>query len=511
MKNLLLASLLAMTCAVQASPIEKDAADHFAAAARMTPAGSLPPPSDLSTDASFGPGGSGWNRLSLDNGDKKMDVALRVFPAAGDKYWLVGYNRKQPVLFDTPDLVNLVIARVSADGSFDDSWANLGVFMQASMLNELTDVVSLGNKFYFVGNRISLSTDWDVAIQCIDTQTLAFCPGFGNGTIAYLPVDLGDSTARRNDFSQRASGCGLDAICVVGTADAGSGSSGDFAAFVMKVNAANGMRDTAFAPSSPKPGVFVRNLNYMANGYDIAYDLVVRWAGSPIPLPSKILVVGTTQNSANDTDGFLFAVDAADGAPDPAFTRLIYFDLGDTNMQDKATRIMMRANGKYLVAGTARDDASDDKLFLAQFTAAGQWDSSFGDGGTRVGTNLYGNDSVPYALAERQGTGANRDIVIGLDSTYTVDDDGHVRNEVIQVDGNGGLIVHASNSVDPDAATGQMQQSNGHDLFIDGQQRVVVAGTTRWSETNKDWDMTMARFTADDSIFADQFGGNSSD
>ncbi len=517
MKALLMTTLLATTLATgQADPAQFDVAAQPANAAASLPLGTPPTASDLQPDPQFQ--GSGRQIVDLDsndNGDKKMDVALRTFAAPDGKYWLVGYNRKQPASGEDPDEPNLAIARIQANGLIDGYWyGGWGypgdAWLTPSVMNEVVDVVKIGSRFYFVGNRkYSGVHQWDIVIRCLDVATVAPCDGFGFAGVVGITLDLGDNAARHNDFAHRAIDCGLGSLCIAGTADTGSGNFMDYAAFVMKVKP-DGALDTTFAPTSPVPGVFIKNYNFIANGDDEANDLILHYEPG-LPNPTRLIFVGeTARAAANDTDGFIFSVNATNGSPDGVFDTKIYFDVSNLNREDRAYRIIRRANGKYLVAGNAGTDSLKYDLFLAQFTAAGAYDTAFGTGGKSRGF-LSERVNYPYALAERRGAGANREIVMGVNHTPQPLGSDMLANSVLQVPANGRLAIRARTDWIVPRQSGEPEFNQGRDLVIDAQQRVLMAATSRWSTIGGQWNMVIARMVAGDGIFADQFGGSSSD
>lgn len=465
---------------------------------------------DLLFDSTFNGNGRKFYDFSDANGN--VDKALRVLPATGGGYWLVGYHTS----YQTGSARYIAIAKLKADGSFDSSYGDGGSITVATTMDSVVDVAKgLFDTLYFVGTRRSGGANtWDVGIDCIDNAG-AHCDGFGTSGAQTYALNLGGDPANFDDRPTRIvwfSG----QLYVVGETDVGSGTATDKAAFAINVNPSSGARNLSFGNVTAHPGVFLHNPNYYdptsgAKGRDVALDVL---AYSPSAFAIRLVLVGETQHAAiggEDTDGFVLSVNGVTGQVDNFINRGIFADLGNKH-KDRLVRVTRRHNGGFAVAGEAEDDSADQtQLLLAAFKADGSYDSAFG---TRHALVISGYNS-PYGLAERADT---RDLVVGIN----IDDsfgDGHRMQGVVQIGRNGdATVLNAFNDLDFPAASTAAKHSSGNDLSLDGSNRVVVAGYRCWQTVVVgtdtvcgDTDMTAGRFVANDTIFADAFGGGSSD
>jgi hypothetical protein len=232
---------------------------------------------------------------------------------------------------------------------------------------------------------------------------------------------------------------------------------------------------------------------------------------SPAPFAVRLVVVGTTQRSqlaGEDTDGFVGAIDGITGQIDPLFDPSgfveVAIDIG-TDHKDRLDRVLRRANGSFLVAGTARDASASPaqyQLVLGAYLADGSYDPTFGTNGIYQSLVMSGTNR-PYGLAERA---QNRDIVVGINVLDDLFGDAHPLQGIVQLDSSG----HTQHALAVMDFPGTPKSSSGADLVIDNNV-VATAGFRSWSSATKDWDMTIVRYVAIDSIFADRFGGPFSD
>lgn len=505
MKTALLALGLFACASASAMNVDKDHAPAAVLGDGLEPLGTLAI-SDLLPDTSYD--GTGSRAYAFDDANGKHDVALRIFPAAGGGYWLAGWHA------GTTAAQFLVVSKLGDDGELDVSYGIGGKkVIPTTMLSVIDVAKGAGDSLYFVGTRHTGSnTDVDFQIDCIDVTGTA-CAGFGTSGSQGYWLDLGADAQNINDIPARLVWFASQ-LYVVGETDTGTGTAHNRAAFAVNVNPSNGNQNLSFGNVGSHPGVYLFNPDYIANGRDAAYDVL---AYAPAPFQYRLLIVGETQHSTaggEDTDGFVVSVNGATGQEDSFINTQVYADLGAKH-KDKLLRIMRRHNGGFVVAGTAMDDSADPtqfQLLMAAYKADGAFDAAFG---MRHSLVISGRN-IPYGIAERADT---RDLVVGINVNADLFGDGHPMQGIVQIGRNGDAAhLHALGILDFAANSTAEKGSWGQDLFLDTANRVVTAGYRCWTMTTvigipfcTDEDMTGGRFVANDTIFADAFGGSSSD
>ncbi|MEO6688800.1 MAG: hypothetical protein ABIS07_18035 [Dokdonella sp.] len=498
MGMLLTASLMALgsTCARAMLP-GRSSAIH----APHAPLGLLPI-SDLLPDPAFM--GSGYTTVDFNDAFGKKDVALRVFPSLDGGYWLAGYNAELNI-----DIAgDMAIAKLNADGSLNNTYFGTGKLRIPSSFFELMDVAMGANqRLYFAGSTIlPTASDEDVLINCIDSAGNP-CSDFTSGTApgrVLAAFDLGDA-GHRDDVATRII-YHDGQLYVIGRTDTGIGAS-NFAMFVLKLDATTGQRDAAFGNVAGAPGLAIRNFDFATNGFDVANDLVYA-RGAP---DDHLVIVGQiARAAAPDKDGIVYSIDADTGLEDGLILDSVYYDLGTTK-EDALTRIIQRHDGGFVVAGYSLDVESTYAgagVMMAAYRPDGSRDLRFGlpgDNGSDLILFSAFTSQLPFGLAERAGT---RDLILGSNAFNMVTDSIHVQN-VAQL-GASGIPLHAYSTLDLAGAGSTPHDTSGSDLILLGDQ-VLTAGDRRWTILPADRDMTVARYIANDSIFADQFGGPQSD
>jgi len=494
MKTLLLSALMLATASAAAA----DKADpaRVLGTEDLQPQGSITI-SDLLADSTFQ--GSGSRTLDFNDANGNYDLGLRVFRAADGGYWVAGQHSAGGT-----SAIQLAIAKLKADGTLDGSYNGSGRKTFATDLTSLRDVaIGASDVLYFVGTRVASGfTDTDIQVRCIDANG-AYCDGFGTAGVRNIALDRGDPN-HHDDIPTRIVWF-ASSLYIVGETDIGVGAS-DHAAFALKLSGTTGTSDNGFGNTPVPVGLFVLDIDHVTNGRDVAFDVL---AYSPSPFATRLVMVGQTARgggNGNDIDGFAISIDGLAGIADGFIDDTVFADLG-ADKQDALLHVMRRRDGGFVVAGTARDDSASPvqyQLLMAAYKPNGGIDTGFGDNGDgRLHKLVLSGTNIPYGLAERAG---NRDIVVGLNMLADLFGDGHPIQGVVQL-GRNGHMLHALAILD---FAGSPQISRGADLVMDGN-AVVVAGTRSWSQATMDADMTVGRFVANDSIFADAFGGQTSD
>jgi hypothetical protein len=464
------------------------------------------PIGDLLADGSFY-NANGWRIADFNGGSATIrnDVALRVFPSSDGGYWLAGYHTGSAHGLD------IAIAKIRADGEMDTSYNATGRHTIPTTMRQITDVAKgASDTLYFVGTQFTgTHTDTDLQIACVD-NTGTLCSGFGTNGIKEQWLDLGADEAHHGDFPQRITWY-VGQLYVAGEANTGSVSANNWAAFAINLSPTTGALNTTFGNDPNHVGVFVYNPDYTPNGRDVAFDV---YAYSPSPFAYRLILAGQTARAAGnaDTDGFVLSVNGLTGQADGFIDDVLLSDLG-TSKQDAALRIGRRHNGGFVVAGASRDDSTSPEhieLLLGSYRPDGSNDNGFSNGGNMKHLLVASGYNFPFGIAERVDT---RDLVIGLNIKDDLFGDSHPLQAVVQYSTNANT-QHALAILDFPAGSGQTKSSTGNDLLLSGKQ-VVAAGTRRYElgspADTSDWDMTIARYTANDTIFADQLGGPTSD
>ena len=355
---------------------------------------------DGSFDAAFGAGEddgtpAGVVNISLGDGN---DFGTAVAQQADGKLVVAGYH-------DEGSSTNMVVLRVNADGTLDQSFGTADDGTENGIVN-----ISLGD-----GNDIAR----DVAVQADGKIVVAgdsvTADGSSNIIVARLNADgsvdesFGQSEdGTPNGFVATSLGNGDDKanslvvqpdgkIVVAGNRIAEDGSSN---IIVARYDAA-GVPDATFGASGDDgtPEGFV-NLS-LGEGDDVARDVALQADG-------KVVVAGDSV-SADGSSNFVLARLNADGTPDEAFgvaedgtpNGFVSTSLGEGN--DYATGLAIQGDGKLVVAGYHQEGESTN-IAVARYEANGDLDQAFGtaDDGTEngiVNISLGDGDDMANAVA----------------------------------------------------------------------------------------------------------------
>jgi len=205
--------------------------------------------------------------------------------------------------------------------------------------------------------------------------------GFDDDGRAVVDFGVGEATALR--VRQLADGAHLLAVGVA--APAGNN---DFA--LAKFNA-DGSPDATFASGGKTTYAF----DIGGSLDDVATDFV--------ELPDgKLLVCGAVLVNAPQNYDFGCMRFLADGAPDPAFARvLVPIDTGEP-FTDAALRVERDVQGRLLVAGFCSRAADNNDFCLIRLAADGQLDPDFGQAGVQTYASQAGGgtdlDNASFGL-----------------------------------------------------------------------------------------------------------------
>lgn len=426
-----------------------------------------------------------------------FDHAVAIVPSDSGGYWLLGGSDADDGTHATPVVAEYSSTGVAMPPAFFASNTNL-----SSLLTIISAVKGVNNgvtRIYFVGEYVAPNfTDSDFGVVCmVPTSGFQACPGFGTNGHTSVAFDRGGSN---NDFptsvTYDASSGGL---YIAGNVDIG----GRTAVGVARIDGTTGARDSNWGNNSTTDGTFVYPVTFKTNGSSYAKAITV---GSPRFFAEDVFVVGNAEASGNatDRDGFILPIDAVDGANFDAgwnagAPRRVYFDLGTTTKTDFLTAVTLRHNGQLLVAGLANGDSGLTHLILGEFDGEGVPKTNF-CGGLGVCQGPLFNAPYPAAIAERPGEG---DIVIAATNT---DSGGHGIQGIYEIDSRGASVL-GYDETSWTSNTGTTPSSFTNGVLVDSADRVIEVGSRLWDSSTVDYDMTIRRWTAKDTIFGNSFGG----
>ncbi|MBO9662768.1 hypothetical protein [Dokdonella sp.] len=445
---------------------------------------------DLTVDAGFGD--QGYTVVNYNDDGGTWDEAVRVIPAQGDGFWLVGFHRTDA------SADRLAISKLDADGRLDPSFGTEGKTLIDTGISYVRDAIRVDDRFYVVGMHLLTSQGPGVmAVACVDVDG-AYCPGFGDehGTVT-IALNAPGFTSEALRVLHRDG-----KLYAIGNTDPGGERGHSSAMAVAKLDASTGALDATFGDGSgPLPGTVVFDPDVYPDGNDFAY--ATAFAGD-----GMILVGGAAQNNDNQgSDGYVLAFDPANGALDTSFGTDGYtffsFDTGVHFDQVLVRKIHVFDDGRILLAGEANHD---DEFFntltdvlLASLQPDGTPTLGFGVGGaTHVNVGLN-------AVVQDMGVRSNGDIVVSMSANginpnpYTP----ATQQSIAQFDASGNGPTATVSIEYPSQVTPQGAPTS---LYVDASDRVLVAGFRLWDFNFPvpDSDHTLTRLVRD-GIFADGF------
>ena len=474
-----------------------------------TPDGA-PTPSDLTLDESFfNTGMFSFAPLTPPPNGTDIEDGLRVFqwyvcqPLCMHRgYYVVGRVK------NTDGTWRSSITRRKADGTLDIAFGTLGWMYPSSTNTDVVDA-ALGAGNMYILSTFDFSGVPIMRVTCTDLATGASCAGFG-GLIGFGATPSGairSAYARRIVYDIR---YGLHIAGRIFTIARG------WEIAIARLDKDTGALVTEFRGNGMNTGLPAWAAQ---TGSDIdVFDLAV--VPPNYPGGERLYVAGTIKRTATDYDGFVVGMNPIDGITSTGWGwNSFYFEsdnLGDK--KDAITAITVQRNGRLAMAGWSETDVAGERsMILARSDSTGSLDSSFCDGSAICKRNDpwagVVDDDLPAAIGERFG---NRDLVVALKHRRPAANDPRPRQQVVQYSSSGNQ-KHAQRTLDFPASTGVTAWSRPFDMVINNTglfsdsttEVVVVAGTRKWDDS--DYDGTLTQLMANDSIFADQFGGKYND
>ena len=446
--------------------------------------------SDLTVDASFGD--QGYTVVNYNDDEGTWDEAVRVIPADGEGFWLVGFHRTDA------SADRLAISKLDADGRLDGSFGTDGKMLVDTGISFIRDAILVDGRFYIAGMHLLTSSGPGViAVACVDIDG-TYCPGFGDehGTVT-IALNAPGFTSEALRILYRDG-----KLYAIGNTDPGGELGHSSAMAVAKLDASTGALDATFGDGSgPLPGTVVFNPDLYPDGNDFAYTAAFASNG-------MVLVGGAAQNNDNQgSDGYVLAFDPETGALDTSFGTDGYtyfsFDTGVHFDQVSVRAIHVFDDGRILLAGDANHD---DEFFntltdvlLASLEPDGTPTPDFGVGGiTHINLGLN-------AATLDMGVRSNGDIVVSMSSNgiipnpYTPD----ILQSIAQFDASGNGPTSTVSIEYPSLVTPGGSPAS---LYVDARDRVLVAGFRLWDFNFPvpDSDHSLTRLVRD-GIFAGDF------
>jgi uncharacterized delta-60 repeat protein len=228
------------------------------------------------------------------------------------------------------------------------------------------------------------------------------------------------------------------------------------------------------------------------------YDRVTAMALEP---NGEILLGGFVTNPTTFNENYFLEKLHADGTPDTTFAPIGQIVTGFSGSFDAGGPLLLRPDGTILVGGTTFDPITfQSYMTVAQFTAAGAVDSSFGNGG-QASVSFPGNPNFTFVSLANMALERNGEVtVVGtyfvFDPTTFVELSSQfvvarftAAGTVDTTFGNGGTVLTSVGGSFANAAA----------VMIRNDGTFVVVGTTMDTTTLEN-DFALAAYNADGSL-----------
>lgn len=455
---------------------------------------------DYKSDLTFGNAPYGESHFNLGDANSKEAWALRVFARpAGAGYFILARHARGNGTWDA------VVLAVDAEGK------NEKKYLIPTPMFRLDDATrDAGNgKFYFVGGaKRSGRPDSDFAVTCMDITIGTSggpCSGFGTGGTVLTSFDLAGS---KDDVARRVISRSGTGIIVAGWAKDGANR------FVFAVSAyyrESGAPLTRFGIG----GKFTHdvyqagNANLDVNVHDIALsddpaeDTVVYIAGNYSRVAAH-----------NEYTGLVWALRGWDGtlAPFGMFGYAqIKANIGNCaiDCSEGVTALTVKKNRHIAFAGWASESGVVENATIGGLTPAGAADPRLcqGAGVCLMGPSYRNGDDFikPHAIAELP---QNRELAVLVDAAF-VDLNGLYEYSETRLGRRNGKGYDYIGGTYARPATGEYSSYPAHAIWVGN--TMIEVGTYAFNAAANDYRIAIRRWVDKDSIFFDQFGGQTSD
>ena len=507
----ILVVLVCLLLPTLASAEWKEASDATWHAPLQAPAASSPTVGvgDLALDPNFN-AGLGWKRFDFNDANSKFDQGLAVVPVGCGTHcirYLVFGSHNHSNTWD------VVISKIDSLGVVDTTFGNAGKMQIATPLLQVTDVAvdASATHFYFSGWKTTgAATDIDFAVTCIDSTGIA-CTGFGTqGTVTkWFDLDTNKSDWATQIRYRPAVGANPARLLVGGIAVGGTPAAPSYRLGVVAIDPLSGATQTSFGTN----GKLVMQVGEVGDQADVQlYDMALSAAG--MPGGERLYLAGYYQRAPlgnKHIDGYVMAINPQDGSLVTDFSGgllTVHNDIGAAGQSfDEVSTITVLPDGKVVMAGRSIDANSTSQLLLARATPTNGLDPSFCGGG--VCAHISADPTADTDAVKIGVRPTTHDLVVATTETRIVGAGQVERLQVIEQYSASGNALHGRKEMTYPASSGETPEAMTSGLYVGTDAAggyAMTIGTTRWSGTTMDRDITVVRMIASDELFTSGFG-----
>ncbi len=464
---------------------------------------------DLALDPAF-TALHGWERIDFNDANSKRDRGLRIVPVqcgAGCTRFLVFGTHPHGSTWD------VVIAKIDSQGALDPSFGSGGRMQVATPLLYVTDVAvdASATHFYISGRKTTGNLpDSDFAVTCIDASG-GVCAGFGTlGTVTkWFDLDTNKEDRATQIRYRPASGPNPASLLVGGIATGGTPATPSERLGVVAIDPVSGATLASFGSA----GKVVRQVGEVSDLAHVElYDMAL--SASSMPGGERLYLAGSFKRAPlanNNVDGYVMAIDPDDGSLATSFDGgmvPVHNDIGPPgNPLDEVVGIEVLPDGNVAMVGDSVDANSKRQLLLARATALDGLDPGFCGGG--VCAHISPDPSAGIDGDSIRVRPSTHDLVVTTTETRTNIGGQIERLQVIEQYSASGITLHGRKEMDYPSAPGEVPDATTAGLYVGTDAAggyAMMIGSTTWSQTLNDYDITVVRTIATDELFASGFG-----
>jgi uncharacterized delta-60 repeat protein len=277
---------------------------------------------------------------------------------------------------------DMVIWRFNENGTLDTTFNNSGFVVHNSAAGGNGDDSGIAittdsqHRILVAGSSRNISGNADMVVWRFNANGTIDTGFDGDGIV----VQNNSAGGNADDIG---SAIAIDAQGKILVTGSSANSSGNADMAIWRLNA-NGTFDTTFNGS----GIVVHNSAAGGNANDIGSAIAIDSQG-------RILVAGSSGNSAGNTDMVIWRFDA-DGAFDTTINGsgvVINNGAAGSNGDDAGRAITIDSQGRILVTGSSRNSAGDTDLVVWRFNSDGTIETSFAADGIVVQNGTAGGNA----------------------------------------------------------------------------------------------------------------------